>query len=331
VALLAILATIAVGNAALAQTGSKADTAPTPNTKTFSLDDSSQLAGPSNPEVEHWNVLPLANNHLIPSKPLLGETAEFPAYTRELIQVKWRARDPIDLYVIRPVNTPSPPVVLLLYGYPTDTDRFRNDALCQAIVKHGFAAVGFVSALTGQRYHDRPMKEWFFNQLPESIGASVHDVQMILNYLTERKDFDMNRVGIYGQGSGATIAILSAAVDPRIKAVDLLDPWGDWNDWIPNSVLIPEHERAAFLTPEFLGSIALFDPVIFLPQLTTRPVRLQQTAFSHVTSEKARIHILASAPPASTKVEYKTVEEYKAAGASDGRVFDWLQHALAIP
>jgi hypothetical protein len=203
-------------------------------------------------------------------------------------------------------------------------------------VKHGFAAVGFVSALTGQRYHDRPMKEWFVSELPESIGASVHDVQMILNYLGERKDLDMNRVGMYGQGSGGSIAIVSAAVDRRIKAIDVLDPWGDWPDWMAGSALIPVGERAHFLTPEFLKSVAPFDPLSYLPQLSGRSMRLQQTQFSQVTPEQARVKIRAAAiqaatPDAFTAVQYKTVEEYKEAGGADGRVFDWLERKLKTP
>jgi hypothetical protein len=279
---------------------------------------------------EQWNVLPLSGNDLHASAPLLGEQATFPAYTRDLIQVKWRTQDPIDLYIIRPVNVVRPPVVLLLYGYPTDTDRFRSDAYCQALVKHGFAAVGFVSALTGQRYHDRPMKEWFVSQLPEALGASVHDVQMILNYLGERKDLDMSRVGIYGQGSGGSIAVLAAAVDPRIRAIDVLDPWGDWPDWMAASLQIPSQERDLYLTHDFLKSVEPFDPVSRLPQLVDRPLRLQQTDFSKVTPEKARQSIREATPANSTKIEYRTLDEYKAAGGTDGRIFDWLQHELRV-
>jgi hypothetical protein len=39
---------------------------------------------------------------------------------------------------------------------------------------------GFVSALTGHRYHDRPMKEWFLSELQECL-AVAHDVQLVLN------------------------------------------------------------------------------------------------------------------------------------------------------
>ena len=277
---------------------------------------------------EHWDILPLKGNNLIAARPLLGEVDTLPTFTRELIQVQWRAHDPIDLYIIRPTKISKPPLVVFLYGYPSDTDRFRNDAYCESVVKRGFAAIGFVSALTGQRYHDRPMKEWFISELPEALGASVHDVQMILNYLGSRNDFDMSRIGIYGQGSGATIAILSAAVDPRIKAVDALDPWGDWPDWLAKSPQIPEEERAAYTSPSFLESVVPFDPIQWLPRLKSTPLRIQQTLFSALTPPTARDHIQEAAPSTSAKVFYKDVEDYKDKAGKNGRILDWLQAQL---
>ena len=130
------------------------------------------------------------------------ERAEYPAYSRELWRVEWRSFDPIDLYIIRPQSTSKPPVILYLYSYPSDTDRFRDDSYCKAVTARGIAAVGFVSALTGQRYHDRPWKEWFVSDLPEALGSTTHDVEMILNFLAPRADLDMQRVGMFGQGSG---------------------------------------------------------------------------------------------------------------------------------
>jgi len=144
------------------------------------------------------------------------------------LQVQWRASDPIDLYVMKPKGVSKPPVILYLYGYPTDTDIFKNDDCDALVTRDGFAAVGFVSALTGHRYRNRPMKEWFLSELQESVATSAHDVQMVLNYLASRGDLDMNRVGMFAQGSGASIAILATAVDPRIKVLEALDPWGDW-------------------------------------------------------------------------------------------------------
>jgi hypothetical protein len=150
---------------------------------------------------EDWNSPALTNENLTPIRPLAGFVVDNPRYTVELLQVQWRWGDPIDLYVMRPKGVKHPAVILYLYGYPTDTDIFRGDAYEELVTKNGCAAVGFVSALTGQRYHDRPMKEWFLSELQESLATSAHDVQMVLNYLAARGDLDMNRVGMFAQGS----------------------------------------------------------------------------------------------------------------------------------
>jgi len=278
---------------------------------------------------EYWDILPLSASTLHPVAPVPGEKVTMPTFTRELVRVEWRFGDPIDLYIIRPIGVARPPVVLYLYGYPTDSDRFLNDKLCESYTKNGFAAVGFVSALTGQRYHDRPMKEWFVSELQESLGSSVHDVQMILNYLDTRKDLDMSRAGIFGQGSGATIAILAAAVDPRLKAVDAVDPWGDWPDWLAASPLVPDRERPNYLTPAFLSEVAPLDPVRWMSALDGRPLRLEETLFTAVTPDAARSRLLAALPPHAVQVEYKTQEDYVKDASTGGRILEWLQQQLA--
>ena len=77
----------------------------------------------------------------------------------------------------------NPPVIIYLYSFPQDTDRFKDNAWCTTVTSGGYAAVGFVSERTGHRMEHRPVKEWFVSEFRESLGASTHDVQMILNYL----------------------------------------------------------------------------------------------------------------------------------------------------
>jgi len=278
--------------------------------------------------VEHWDILPLAGNNLHASPPLMGQTDTFPGFTRELIRVQWRAADPIDLYIIRPRDVVKPPIVLFLYGYPTDTDKFLNNLWCQNVVEHGFAAVGFVSALTGERYHDRPMKQWFVSELQESLAVSVHDVQMILNYLGSRGDLDMDRVGMFGQGSGGTIAILSAAVDPRIKTLDLMDPWGDWPDWLAKSPQIPESERATYLKPDFVAKVMPYDSVRWLPQLKGRSVRIQENLFNLAIPTPVRQQIETAASGSAKIVEYHDAKEYSEKVHTNGKMLEWLQVEL---
>jgi len=286
----------------------------------------SQLIGTT---TENWSSLSLSDSQLLAEPPLFGEKDDFPQFTRELIQVKWRFGDPIDLYVIRPKGVAKPPVVLYLYGYPSETARFRDNDYCVRLTRGGVAAVGFVSALTGQRYSNRPMKEWFVSELQESLGSSVHDVQMILNYLGTRNDLDMTRIGMFGEGSGASIAILSAAADPRIKALDLIDPWGDWPEWMAKSTLIPENERPNYIKPEFLKKVAPLDPVEWLPKLT-QSIRLQHVLDDTVTPRIAKERIEAAAPANLQLVKYDTTMHFLEA-ASGGRVFAWMKDRLQPP
>jgi len=248
---------------------------------------------------------------------------------REFVNVRWRPADDIHLYVVRPKNAKKPPVVLYLYGYPSESDRFLDDGWCQRVTSGGYAAVGFVSALTGQRYHGRPMKEWFVSEMQEALATSAHDVQMILNYLAERGDMDMTRVGMFGAGSGGTIAILASSADPRIKAIDVLDPWGDWPVWMTKSEVVPDEERAAYTKPEFLRKIADFDPVALLPKVKAeriRLVQLQEDADS--TPEEAKKRMETALPRSGEAHNYESNAAYYGAIASGGRVFDWLKAQL---
>ena len=276
---------------------------------------------------EDWGSLSLKGSDLVPQVPVFGDKADLPGYTRELIRVEWRRADPIDLYIIRPKFVPKPRVILYLYSYPSEIDRFRNDDYCARLTSGGFAAVGFVSALTGQRYNMRPMKEWFVSELQESLGTSVHDVQMILNFLSKRDDLDANDVGMFATGSGGTIAILAAAVDPRIKAIDVVNPWGNWPDWMAGSSIIPENERPNYVKPEFLKKVEPLDPVRWLPQLKTAHVRIQEISDDTITPQKARIEI-ESAAPAGTKMQhYENVRQFFNA-SSAGRAFQWVKDQL---
>jgi hypothetical protein len=228
---------------------------------------------------EDWSNLQIGVSKLKPEPPIVGSVDDEQKFTRQLVSVQWRPGDPIDLWISIPKGVKKPPVVLYLYDYSEDTDRFRNNAWCERTTGGGAAAVGFVSALSGPRFHSRPMRQWFVSELQESLGSTVHDVKFILDYLASRGDLDMNRVGMFGAGAGGTIAILAAAADPRIKAIDVMEPWGDWPVFLKKTSLlqldpVPEN-KDNYGKPEFLKKVEPLDPVKYLPQLKI-PVRMQQ-------------------------------------------------------
>jgi hypothetical protein len=276
---------------------------------------------------EDWTSPALSSSHLIPARPLRAFIDDKSSYTVELLQMQWRWGDPMDLYVMRPKGAKKPPVILYLYGYPTDTDIFRNDAYEDLVTKDGCAAVGFVSALTGQRYHDRPMKQWFLSEFQESLATSAHDVQMVLNYLDARGDLDMTRVGMFTQGSGASIAILASAVDPRIKVLEALDPWGDWPTWLAMSPFVPENERVDYVKPEFLKKVSTLEPLAWLPKIQARKFRLDDELFDRNTPKAIQEKLRAAVPAGSTVELYKNMDEFKAA-FTDGKNLQWIQHEL---
>jgi hypothetical protein len=281
---------------------------------------------------EDWATPALSTSHLMPVLPLRAYLdTTHPEYTVELLQLQWRFGDPLDVYVMKPAGVKNPPVILNLYGYPTDTDPYKNEVFQKALTKDGFAAVCFVSALTGHRYHDRPLKEWFLSELQESLGTSAHDVQMVLDYLATRGDLDMNRVGMFGQGSGATIAILASAADPRIKVLDVLDPWGDWATWIAASPFVPADERANYLTPEFLQRAAELETLEWMAKIQAKKFRMQQYALETDTPKGAKDKLRAAVPAGTTVVLYKTLVELSAAFPHSTNL-EWIERELrALP
>jgi hypothetical protein len=279
------------------------------------------------PPPENWGSLGDLKTGLQAMTSAVVQREEQPDFVRELVRVQWRIGDPINLWINRPKVTGKVPVVLYLYSYTDTNDRFRDNGWAKRATADGFAAVGFVAALTPDRFANRPMKQWFVSELRESLGSTVHDVQLILNYLSQRGDMDMGHVGMFGMGSGATIAILAARSDTRIKTIDLLDPWGDWPDWLKDSPVVPDAERPKYLTPEFLRSVAPFDPMAHLPYLGRQTVRLQQILSEPLTPSAAKARIADVLPVRATVVRYNNPQELLRAWQSNG-LSGWIKQQL---
>jgi hypothetical protein len=280
---------------------------------------------------EDWSSLSIGTSRLEPEPPLVVvQPDEESTFTRMMVRVQWRPGDPIDLWIVLPKGVKKPPAVLYLYGHTEDTDRFHSDRWCEHATMGGVAAVGFVSALTGHRFHDRPLQQWFVSELQESLGSTVHDVKFILDYLAQRGEIDMNRVAMFGEGSGGAIAILAAAADPRIKAVDTLDPWGDWPVFLAQSPVVNlDREPARFVKPDFLKSVAPLDPVKWLPGLKV-PIRVQQVRRNVVVPLECKESIKAAAPKQAEIVRFEGKEDF-GRKEGQGRLFDWIKEKVLEP
>src|SRR5258708_29201622 len=114
---------------------------------------------------ENWSSLEIGDRVLVPEPTVTSGLDEQKNFTRQLVIVKWRPGDPIDLWIALPKGVKNPPVVLYLYGHKEDTERFRDNAWGDRVTSGGVAAVGFVSALTDHRFHDRPIRQWIVTEL----------------------------------------------------------------------------------------------------------------------------------------------------------------------
>jgi hypothetical protein len=284
---------------------------------------------------EDLKSITLENSALRPQKPVLLEKADIldGKYVRERIQVGWRPRDAFDLYVALPKDVKKPPVILYLYSFPENAKRFQSEQWYKGVAKDGYAAVGFVPALTAERAEHRAPDEWFVGLLHESLASSVHDVQMILNYLGSRGDLDMDRVGMFGTGSGATIAILASAADARIKAIDVFNPWGDWPDWMAKSWVIPEDQRGfdllknKYVDPKFLEVVAPLDPVLWLSNVKAQGVRVQYVQSEATVPAETQKKISEAAPD---RAEINQFSDYRVWMSTEHgtEIFGWLREQL---
>lgn len=274
---------------------------------------------------EHWLAPTDIKTGLEPLPPVIVQSDDQPEFVRELIRLQWRPNDPIEVWLIRPkVGGKVPekaPVIMYLYGFPDNSERFRDNGWCNRATADGFAAVSFIAALTDYRFHDRPLKQWFVSELAESLGSSTHDVQLTLNYLATRGDLDMTHVGMFGMGSGGTIAILAAQADDRITTLDLLDPWGDWPDWLKYSPFLKhEEDRSKYGSKEFLQSLSTLDPVPYLAALRAPNIRLQLILSEPNTPRIAKDMMAAAAPLRAAVVKYNSpvhlLNSWKTSGLS---------------
>src|SRR5262249_55822695 len=111
-----------------------------------------------------------------------------------------------------------------------------------------------------------------------------------------------------------------------IRAIDLFAPWGDWPDWLAQSRVVPDDERASYLKQEFLQRVAGFDPVDWLPRVKASAVRLHYIDNQWGTPKAASDRMKSAAPVRARLVSYV---DAKAAQEASVSLFDWLRQQLS--
>ena len=177
--------------------------------------------------------------------PKVVETRDFPTYTRETVLFQSRPNMSVYGYFLRPKRLDGPgPAVLCLHGHGRGVDDIvgiRKDGGMRAryggyqrdfalqCVNRGYAVLaieqlGFghrrdeVARGLGARHSSCQPAAGAALLLGETmIGWRVWDAMRSLDYMANRPEVDMGRVGVMGISGGGTTTFFLAALNDRVK------------------------------------------------------------------------------------------------------------------
>jgi dienelactone hydrolase len=129
------------------------------------------------------------------------------------------------------------PLILLLHGWSGSKEGWYEDGnimnggeMRKALLKEGYAVLALDAATHGERsneidYQDvnpfddpkaQPRRNYF--TFAEITVQTVKDYRRALDYMSQREEIDMGRVGLVGYSMGGMDSFFLLSVEPRIKA-----------------------------------------------------------------------------------------------------------------
>ncbi|MCP4640929.1 MAG: alpha/beta fold hydrolase [bacterium] len=137
------------------------------------------------------------------------------------------------------------PLVVLLHGWSGGKENWWEEGnyisggeMRAALLEAGYAVLALDAAAHGERSNeidylhvntyddpDAPPRRNYFS-IPEIVVQTVKDHRRVLDYVAERGDVDMSRIGLVGYSMGAVNTMLLLSIDDRIKmGVACVSPW----------------------------------------------------------------------------------------------------------
>jgi dienelactone hydrolase len=249
----------------------------------------------------------------------------------ERTKIRLMAADGLQLpaYVMRPVDMAEPPPGLLIYpGHGTirqtaglEHSEHHSNALALAqagyvtitVEERGFGELGQIDHLTLDTIARLIGRTWF--------GMTLEDGLRALDYLQSLEEVQPDRLGVTGLGLGGGLALYTAALDERIRAVvienylggdiDPLSVLGHGCDFIPALRCYAELSDVARL-------------IVPRPMLFAYPSNRSTTMRAHAFFDKMRpSYEVFRCPDRTNFVQHDEGEDFGCCGAKDW--FDrWL-------
>ena len=163
----------------------------------------------------------------------------------------------LSCWIIDPPTTPSSNskprgTILVLHG-------IRDQKRSQLSLGRMLASSGYRAVLIDLRGHGESSGDWLTYGVVES-----HDLVQLIDAL-EKENLISGPIGAMSASYGASVAIQTAALDPRIKAIVAIAPFSSLTDVVPHYV---HHYGIGWLVPKqtilegiaLAGQLAKFDP-----------------------------------------------------------------------
>jgi len=146
-------------------------------------------------------------------------------------------KDSIPVAIIKPLEDGVFPVVLSLHGGTASKEYAitpglygKTGDLTNILIKAGFAVITFDMRLHGERktkQYDDIQSQYndIINNWDTFFPNTINDIDVIYNYLKQRKDLDAIKINIFGYSMGGMFAFALAADHPKmINAVCAASP-----------------------------------------------------------------------------------------------------------
>jgi len=117
------------------------------------------------------------------------------------------------------------PVAILSHGYGASKEELGDFSLLSSIINE-IGVASFRFDFRGCGYSEYQLGRMLCN------SEWVEDLNNAVSFICSFNGIDENRICLIGESMGASVAILSAAMDHRVKCVIALSPIADGYEWV---------------------------------------------------------------------------------------------------
>jgi len=158
------------------------------------------------------------------------------------------------------------PAVMCIHGWTGNKESMLRH--CVRMADAGFLAVAVDARMHGER-----IDVAFYSKTAENFARTFYsvvtetaaDLSRVVDYLVERSDVDLNRLGLMGVSMGGFVSLIATQMEKRVKVVASVLGAGDFGafgEWVSSQKVLPYDQKlAGHLDEETEKLIKHYDPL----------------------------------------------------------------------